>query len=589
METRSFVEHDHPHSPSTGSSTSPSESLQDSLTTFDPDPHGVSEAEAQSFYSGLPSKPRLLYRTGKDAWSPAKGPEAYSSKKELCAVFDHPIVNLWNNSLAWEAVNILDNYTVRFSSIDVVRFRDVTVEFGKDPNDAKKKTPLSPITIWIGVIPELTSATAAHDAAEVILALLSKKFHISNIDIHFRNSVYFRAAVPKLRSSVDDLDPIVNVASPLTTSLGLGISTVSMPFAEGTMALYLQEGGRKNRLLGLTCRHVVFGPLDGNTDYTRHPGAPARKVILLGNRAFADLVDATKAEITAYDLEIKRWAKKINSYKGLEDGSNAAAAKAAGANRAKTQRILDEAKIALVALKEFFNSLDSWKKPNNRVLGHVIFSPSVKLGVDEKNYPEKFTEDWALFTIDQAKLSANFQGNNIDLGTKITPAQFAAKCHPLEDTNWDFEYPEDRMLKLCGIIPRDLLTKPNMRDANGDPCLLVVKHGNTSGTTLGRANGVFSITREYSFHDVSHHYTSMEWCILSYDSNSSQFSQPGDSGSAIADINGRVGGILTGGGGKSEFSDTTYATPMWWVLKRIRDKGFPSASLYNPANQSRKV
>jgi hypothetical protein len=44
-----------------------------SATTYTPDPHAVSMAEAQYYYAGLHSEPRLLYRTGKEQWSPAQG------------------------------------------------------------------------------------------------------------------------------------------------------------------------------------------------------------------------------------------------------------------------------------------------------------------------------------------------------------------------------------------------------------------------------------------------------------------------------------------------------------------------------------
>jgi hypothetical protein len=71
----------------------------------------------------------------------------------------------------------------------------------------------------------------------------------------------------------------------------------------------------------------------------------------------------------------------------------------------------------------------------------------------------------------------------------------------------------------------------------------------------------------------------MEWGIINYDSESEVFSEPGDSGSVIADIRGRIGGMLTGGSGKTKSSDMTYATPFWWLLERIKANGFPNAHL----------
>ena len=108
--------------------------------------------------------------------------------------------------------------------------------------------------------------------------------------------------------------------------------------------------------------------------------------------------------------------------------------------------------------------------------------------------------------------------------------------------------------------------------------MLVVKSGNATGTTLGRANGVFSIVRDY-FTDMSVNQTSMEWGILNLDSKSEVFSEPGDSGSIIADVRGRIGGMLTGGSGRTKSSDMSYATPFWWLLQRIKANGFPNAHL----------
>ncbi len=161
----------------------------------------------------------------------------------------------------------------------------------------------------------------------------------------------------------------------------------------------------------------------------------------------------------------------------------------------------------------------------------------------------------------------------------MKPDEFTVKCFPRGDANWEFEYPEDRLLPVKGVITDDLMRAPDMWDSNGEPCLLVAKRGNatgtTLGTTLGRANGIFSIVRAF-FSDMSINQTSMEWGIINYDSKSDVFSEPGDSGSIIVDICGRIGGMLTGGSGKTKTSDMTYATPFWWLLKRIQTSGFPN-------------
>ena len=79
-----------------------------SATSYTPDPHAVSKAEAQSYYAGLHSEPTLLYRTGKEQWSPPKGPEAQRRLKELFEVFTHLITKVWNHDLGWKVVKVMD-------------------------------------------------------------------------------------------------------------------------------------------------------------------------------------------------------------------------------------------------------------------------------------------------------------------------------------------------------------------------------------------------------------------------------------------------------------------------------------------------
>lgn len=120
---------------------------------------------------------------------------------------------------------------------------------------------------------------------------------------------------------------------------------------------------------------------------------------------------------------------------------------------------------------------------------------------------------------------------------------------------------------------------PDMRDRANDPCLLVVKNGNATATTLGRANGFYAINRTYNVNNMVVEGTSKEWVVFGYDNQSGAFSEPGDSGSIVVDIRGRIGGILTGGGGKTERSDMTYVTPWWWIFERVKKNGFPNAHL----------
>lgn len=73
QETQSSADNDVAISPTITASTfslSFGGDAASSATFYSPDPYAVSKAEAQSYYAGLPSEPILVYRTGKEQWSP---------------------------------------------------------------------------------------------------------------------------------------------------------------------------------------------------------------------------------------------------------------------------------------------------------------------------------------------------------------------------------------------------------------------------------------------------------------------------------------------------------------------------------------
>lgn len=137
----------------------------------------------------------------------------------------------------------------------------------------------------------------------------------------------------------------------------------------------------------------------------------------------------------------------------------------------------------------------------------------------------------------------------------------------------NLDYPGDGLLKLGGIIPDEEMHRapvlpPELDDK--DQCHFVFKRGMTSGLTLGRANGIESKVRE---DDTS----SYEWAIAPFGTErgpfAGPFSQPEDSGSVVVDGRGRIGGLITAGSGITPRVDTTYATPISFLLDRMKAKG----------------
>ncbi|KAF8970664.1 hypothetical protein BDZ97DRAFT_55681 [Flammula alnicola] len=565
---------------SQGPTISPTETdfsdlYDDSTSSTSPSspPYSVSKAEATFYYSGLPSSPRLVYRTGTTPWIKPTGPQAQRELKELRQVFGHKLNAVWKD-LGPKVCDFLDSAGVWWTTIDVVRF----IKVGKGE-------AVGPVVLWIGVFPETLFGEDAHTAAYGCLDLL-EKFGITDVEVEFRESIYTRSAGPNLLKPVSDLHPTVDVRGPLTPALGLFIAAQATPHVEGTGGLYLAEGGDSKKVLLVTARHVLFPPNEGpNLDYTRtNTSTRRRNILLLGTEAFDNLAKSIKIKIGRHGVmaehysrqieELQEQIEKLKEREAGEDEDEDDVEEATG-ELEKIQRLLDEANKAMEALDKFHDEVrKKWRQPSQRVLGHIIRSPPITLGAGT----EGFTEDYAVVELDSSKIEKAFVGNAIDLGAKIPADEFTLKMYPCTNHPTTFKYPDDRLLKLQDPIQEDDMCNPDMLDHDGEPCLFIIKNGNTTGVTIGRATGVFSFVRQYF--DNGTRWTSMEWAILPYDNKSGVFSAPGDSGSIIADSRGRIGGLLTGSAGKTESSDVTYATPLFWLLPRIKGNGFPDAHLY---------
>ncbi len=141
----------------------------------------------------------------------------------------------------------------------------------------------------------------------------------------------------------------------------------------------------------------------------------------------------------------------------------------------------------------------------------------------------------------------------------------------------DYEYPEDSLLQAFGIIQLDEIWNPKQLDTNGEEYLFVVKHGLTTGTTIGQVTRMESFT--CNFNDYGIKETSMEIAVLPYGDVNGPFSAPGDSASIVLDRKGCILGMVDGGAGLIGKTDITYSTPYWYIDTDIK-KYFPNSFLY---------
>ena len=218
-----------------------------------------------------------------------------------------------------------------------------------------------------------------------------------------------------------------------------------------------------------------------------------------------------------------------------------------------------------------------WKTEEKRIIGELVWAPPITLSTALDQY----TLDLAVIKIDPGKLDAsNYRGNTINIGDKYTPRELMKKVylHPTSPTS--FKLPNNRLMELRDQVPESDLNKPTMLDANGDPCLVVLKHGAATGLTVGRSNNVSSYTRQYFDGNFKE---SRERPVIPTDKGSEAFSADGDSGSCVFDAFGRIGGILTGGASNPNLpasADVTYVTPISFIMKALHEtKHFAKAHL----------
>jgi hypothetical protein len=129
----------------------------------------------------------------------------------------------------------------------------------------------------------------------------------------------------------------------------------------------------------------------------------------MGNRAFNDLLASIKTLIGTLNNTVTVLEKRVKTYTARAGSGNQQAA----ADLAKFQRSLDETRATITELKNFFATLKKdWSEVNNRVIGHVVWSPPIT-GL---NPPHGYTRDVCVIKLDKEKFLPTLKGNAMDLG-----------------------------------------------------------------------------------------------------------------------------------------------------------------------------
>lgn len=492
-----------------------------------------------AYYYGLPSRPNFVASSHTELWVPPTGPETYLPAKELRPVGEHKIADIWEAGLADRIILYLVTNKVKWTSLDVIRIGIV----GKAS---------APIVLWIGVLPRSLSDQIGRDVALEVHKILQDS---GTTDIHVEIRESYVIQTTKLLTPVEMPKSIAAVAFPLTSTLGVSVCTEA---GQGTGGFYVTKSGVYDKVFLVTARHVISEPSLENNEAINYtdPGQPRHEVSVLEDLDFIDF-------LKTIEHEIKKKRDLIEDLELDHEAEDDAEESAEGQSR------IEVAKKAIVKLIDFYNDVASkWDKSEERILDHVVLAPPIQCDVGRGG----FTQDIAVIELDKSKIDDNnFLGNVIDIGTKIGRREYEVQMNPRSGNPIKFLYPPKRLLKISSVIPVEEMRRPHQLDKDGKECIMVIKNGFGSGTTIGYANGIFSYTRKYFGNDGI---TSKEWAIVTADPTYA-FSTTGDSGSAIVDGKGRLGGLLTGGTtGRPAALDITYATPVSFVLDRLQEFGF---------------
>ena len=166
----------HPPRPQSDPSLAQSPSTESSVPASAPP---ISEEEATQYYTGLPSRPRLLARTNTTPWEKLK-PSILANGKELRIVSpNHPLHAVWPSPASDKVIAYLDERQVRWTSIDVVRIGVA---------DPDVWPPPATVVLWIGVRPGSLGADDARTAAFGCLDLL-RGFGVDEVEVELRQSI----------------------------------------------------------------------------------------------------------------------------------------------------------------------------------------------------------------------------------------------------------------------------------------------------------------------------------------------------------------------------------------------------------------
>ncbi|KAI9898129.1 hypothetical protein N3K66_006489 [Trichothecium roseum] len=514
------------------------------------------EEEGAYFFSKLPSRARLVARTG-EQWPDSNfGPLC----KFLCPFpLGHPFVATWNtpgNTLQIDIREQLAAAGIDWVAIDCVgKYLDPPLSDGSSP------------TLLITVPPTSTDWNAGVRAVNACKIVL-EDHDIKDMEVEMKEGMVSQM-VPDNNTCIDDCEGNELLLGAKTNLLGLSIGAKGRK-AQGTLGLHLtltdEDGNQKQ--LGLSCRHVFFDMDD--THEHRHGQGQEVVAVSFSEAQIKEAVEKATEKTQDAQNEVNSYEERIDQkFTSLEVPVPA-----------KTQELLHHLQKRFEDSQRELAKISQLLRDGEKLceFGHILYSPPIADTLTPSLNTKSWLPDWALIEIVGRRAEEGTNNNLCYISSGLMIDKKAQELMgetginmPTGYLNYVMGQPGSQYIPLkSAIIPEsEMHGLPSLDRAHDyDPShkqLVVFKYGRTTKLTAGLSNKPVSLTRKSG-------HVSEEWCILPLAGR--VFSRSSDSGSLVWDTERRLGGIITSGDHNDTGTDVTYATPMERLLQDIRARGY---------------
>jgi hypothetical protein len=570
--------------------TEPSE-IMDSVpaasdVVIDPIPTQPDGYERSYYYYGIGGT--LVARTSTYKFPTGHSDWAGPDERQFLTIGQHEIVTLWSEELVLSIQSALE-------SVNWQRFYPIRIR------NARGWYPAGPKQALVLIVDVARNTVDWDTAIEVALKCrdLLRQANIPDIEVEIREiNRQFLAMDVELEKAIEQGDshswelefsadlPEFSYPNflPVLSNIGYQIAPEDAgPLYYGTMGLHVRLSGRPSETYGFTCRHVAHRPIqDGDIAMQGHwlsnqdgyhiesdEDATRHRIVQMCPHGLDTIREKMAEELfmarrqqqdlslkkLKYDIEPDTRPKpRLGELRRLED----------------LNRDMPFAeKVSSLLSAENLDTIEG------RAIGHIAVMPPLELS------KRGLLRDWALIRLDETKF-ADPPTNEVFVGHGKYRALVSAVCRQSAFGDWEAFLDQKRddrgKVRLQGTLPlADILTRRSF---------WVAKQGATTNMTFGVTNEIKAVIRTPVA--GGGRLPAWEWIVVVPKiSEQSAFSQPGDSGAAVFDFEGRVIGFLGSGfcHGREDTIDgrkEVKAAPRLWKHYKMDDEMLPEDTGNDP-------